>query len=1058
MRTQTRTRTIVIWGAVAIVGAVSWAVIALVRGETISAAWLVFAAVASYAIGYRFYARFIARKVLGVDDRRATPAERLDNDIDFQPTDRRVLFGHHFAAIAGAGPLVGPVLAAQMGYLPGTIWIIVGVIFAGAVQDMVTLFFSMRRDGKSLGQMARDEIGPVGGVAALLAVFSIMIILLAVLALVVVNALAESPWGTFSIAMTIPIAFLMGFYMRVLRPGRVLEVSAIGVALLLLAIVAGGWVQESGGGLADFFTLSPETLTICLIVYGFFASVLPVWMLLAPRDYLSTFMKIGTIVLLAIGIARDAAGRCRTRPVTKFASSGEGPVFAGALFPFVFITIACGALSGFHALIASGTTPKMIQKETQVRFIGYGAMLMESFVAVMAMIAASILDPGIYFAMNAPAAVVGDIGAERVAGGHGLGFAISPAELQPTAQAVEEESDHRAHRRGADARPRDLGDLLRRHRRQPAGLLVPLRDHVRGPVHPHRRWTRARGSGASCCRTRSATCGSRSADVSWKPGLWATSAIVVGAWGYFLYTGVTNPLGGINQLFPLFGIANQLLAAVALTVCTTLLIKAGKLKWAWVTGIPLAWDAAVTLTASWQKVFSSDPKLGFFAQRDQFQTALDNGEVLAARHERSATCSAVVTNSTVDGVLAGAVRPAGHRRDRRRRARVGAGDPGGRAAAQHRGAVRRVEAGGARRAVPHRRGARGARRRGRERRRDRARAGRQRAAGRERAAARAACARSSHGVHWYLREVSGESAYDRYVEHMRADHPDAADHVPPRLRARPPGPPRGQPAGALLLKGPTSPAPAARPPPLRALLDVHAVQAQQVLAEDLALGLVGERRVAVAVLQVLGDLEVAQRAQRPLGLPDRRLRAVDDLVLAAPEQQLAERLGELPRRAHDEVDGGGHRGVEVRVADQLPADLVEERQPDVEDHEVEVGEVRRRPVHVERRGVLDRLRSERHALVDADQVDAELLRLLEHREGDLRVVHPPRERLAGVVADVVELERLRAVLLDLDLHEVERAPALERVHRAPEDAPVRPLGAPARRTSPTVRGRRGTGR
>jgi carbon starvation protein len=435
--TGTRARSVVIWTAVALVGAVAWGVVALVRGEQISAAWLVFAALASYAIAYRFYARFITRKVLEVDNDRATPSERLDNGIDYQPTDRRVLFGHHFAAIAGAGPLVGPVLAAQMGYLPGTIWIIVGVIFAGAVQDMVTLFFSMRRDGKSLGQMARDEIGPVGGVAALIAVFAIMIILLAVLALVVVNALAQSPWGTFSLAMTIPIAFLMGFYLRVIRPGRVLETTAIGVTLLLLAIIAGGFVQDSS--LADAFTLSPEAIAFCLIGYGFIASVLPVWMLLAPRDYLSTFMKIGVIGMLAIGIVVTLP-LMQNEAVTKFASNGEGPVFAGALFPFVFITIACGALSGFHSLIASGTTPKMIEKESQVRFIGYGAMLAESFVAVMAIIAASIIEPGLYYAMNAPAAVVGDTVQSASQAVNGLGFQVSPGELSAAANAVDEET------------------------------------------------------------------------------------------------------------------------------------------------------------------------------------------------------------------------------------------------------------------------------------------------------------------------------------------------------------------------------------------------------------------------------------------------------------------------------------------------------------------------------------------------------------------------------------------------------------------------------------------
>jgi carbon starvation protein len=644
---STKARSIVVWTAVALVGAVAWGVIALIRDEQISAAWLIFAAVASYAIAYRFYARFIQYRVLGADPDRATPAERLQNDVDFQPTDRRVLFGHHFAAIAGAGPLVGPVLAAQMGYLPGTIWIIVGVIFAGAVQDMVVLFFSMRRDGKSLGQMARDEIGPFGGIAALVAVLSIMVILLAVLALVVVNALADSPWGTFSIAMTIPIALFMGFYLRVLRPGRVLETSGIGVALLIIAIALGGVVQDSS--LADTFTLDAETLVFCLIAYGFIASVLPVWMLLAPRDYLSTFMKIGTIVLLAVGIIVTLPVM-ENEAVTKFASSGEGPVFAGALFPFVFITIACGALSGFHALIASGTTPKMIEKETQVRFIGYGAMLMESFVAVMAMIAASIIDPGLYFAMNSPGGATGGTVQSASEFVNGLGFAIAPEALQSAAQAVEEET--LVSRTGgaptlaigmSEIFSGVTGDGLKAFwyhfaimfealfilTTVDAGTRVGrfmIQDTLGNVIKPFR-------------------------DVSWKPGVWFASAVIVGAWGYFLWAGVTNPLGGINQLFPLFGIANQLLAAVALTVCTVLLIKHGKLKWAWVTGVPLAWDAAVTLTASWQKVFSSDPILGFFAQRDRFQEAIDRGEVLAPAKDMD-DMHAVVTNSTVDGILA----------------------------------------------------------------------------------------------------------------------------------------------------------------------------------------------------------------------------------------------------------------------------------------------------------------------------------------------------------------------------------------------------------------------
>jgi carbon starvation protein len=640
-------RSIAIWTAVAIAGAIAWGVLALSRGEEINAIWLVVAALASYAIAYRFYARFIARKVLKVDDTRATPAERLDNGIDYQPTDRRILVGHHFAAIAGAGPLVGPVLAAQMGYLPGTMWIIFGVIFAGAVQDMVILFFSMRRNGKSLGQMARDEIGTIGGIAALVAVFSIMIILLAVLALVVVNALAKSPWGTFSIAMTIPIALFMGFYLRVLRPGRVIETTALGVGLLLLAIVAGGWVQESG--LADTFTLSPETLSICLIVYGFLASVLPVWMLLAPRDYLSTFMKVGVIALLAVGVL-IAAPVLRTEALTDFASSGAGPVFSGALFPFVFIIIACGALSGFHALISSGTTPKMIQKESQVRLVGYGSMLMESFVAVMALIAACILEPGLYYAMNAPAGLLGTTAESASAAVANLGFTISPQDLTAAAAEVEEQT------------------LIARTGGAPT-LAVGMSEifsSVIGGSSLKAFWYHFAIMFEALFILTTVDAGTRVGRfmlqdtlgniwkpigrVSWKPGLWATSAVVVLAWGYFLYTGVTNPLGGINQLFPLFGIANQLLAAVALAVATTILVKSGRLKWAWVTGIPLAWDAIVTLTASWQKVFSDNPAIGFFAQRDRFSDALDRGEVLPPAKNLD-DMRAVVTNSTVDGVL-----------------------------------------------------------------------------------------------------------------------------------------------------------------------------------------------------------------------------------------------------------------------------------------------------------------------------------------------------------------------------------------------------------------------
>ncbi|GAB2884692.1 carbon starvation CstA family protein [Streptomyces deserti] len=640
-------RSILLWAAVSLLGAVAWGVLALARGEEISAVWLVVAALGSYAIAYRFYARFIARRVLKPDDRRATPAERLEDGVDFHPTDRRVLLGHHFAAIAGAGPLVGPVLAAQMGYLPGTLWIVAGVIFAGAVQDMVVLFLSMRRDGKSLGQMAREEIGRVGGAAALIAVFAIMIILLAVLALVVVNALAHSPWGTFSVAMTIPIALFMGFWLHVIRPGRVVETSLIGVVLLLLAIAGGSWIQESS--LAGAFTLSPTTLVLCLVGYGFVASVLPVWMLLAPRDYLSTFMKIGTIALLAVGVV-VAAPVLRADAVSDFASSGAGPVFAGSLFPFLFITIACGALSGFHALVASGTTPKLIRKESQVRMIGYGAMLMESFVAIMALIAAATLEPGLYYAMNAPAGLLGTTAESASHAVANLGFTITPDQLTQAAKAVEEQT------------------LIARTGGAPT-LAVGMSEifsGVFGGAAMKAFWYHFAIMFEALFILTTVDAGTRVGRfmlqdmlgnvwkpigrVNWKPGIWLCSALVVAGWGYFLYTGATDPLGGINQLFPLFGIANQLLAAIALAVCTTVLIKSGRLRWAWITGAPLAWVVAVTFTAGWQKIFSADPKVGFFAQRARYADALDAGQVLPPAKSLD-DMHTVVTNSTVDGVL-----------------------------------------------------------------------------------------------------------------------------------------------------------------------------------------------------------------------------------------------------------------------------------------------------------------------------------------------------------------------------------------------------------------------
>jgi carbon starvation protein len=639
-------KSVLIWSAVAAVGAVCWTVLALSRGETVSALWILFAALCSYAIGYRFYARFITYKVLRADDKRATPAERLENGIDFDVTDRRVLFGHHFAAIAGAGPLVGPVLAAQMGYLPGTIWIVVGVIFAGAVQDLTVMFFSMRRNGKSLGQMVREEIGVVGGIAALIAVFAIMIIILAVLALIVVNALAESPWGVFSIALTIPIALFMGVYLRRIRPGRVLEATGIGVALLLLAIIGGGWIE--GTALGDALTLSKEWLVLALVIYGFVASVLPVWLLLTPRDYLSTFMKIGVIVLLAISLV-VARPVLQAEAVTDFAREGNGPVFAGSLFPFVFITIACGALSGFHALIASGTTPKMLAKESQVRLIGYGGMLMESFVAISALIAACVIDQGLYFAMNAPAGLTGGTPETASAFVQSLGFDTTAQTLAAAGAAVQEQT------------------LISRTGGAPT-LAVGI----------SRIFSQAFGGGGQAfwyhfaimfealfiltavdAGTRVGrfmlqdTIGNvwkRFGDLNWRPGNIMASAVVVGLWGSVLYIGVTDPLGGVNQLFPLFGIANQLLAAVALTLVTVLLIKHGKLRYAWVTAIPLVWDLVVTMTASYQKVFSDNPALGYFAQRQRYADALEAGELLPPA-QNTDQMQQIITNSTINGVL-----------------------------------------------------------------------------------------------------------------------------------------------------------------------------------------------------------------------------------------------------------------------------------------------------------------------------------------------------------------------------------------------------------------------
>ncbi|MFG3617427.1 carbon starvation CstA family protein [Nocardia sp. NPDC047654] len=643
-----------IFAGIAVLGAIAWAVLAISRGESVNAVWIVIAAVSTYIIAYRFYARFIERKIVEPRDDLATPAEILENGKDYMPMDRRVLYGHHFAAIAGAGPLVGPVLAAQMGYLPGTIWIVVGVVLAGAVQDYLVLWVSMKRRGRSLGQMARDELGVIGGWSAIVGVLVIMMILLAVLALVVVNALAHSPWGVFSIGMTIPIALFMGVYLRFLRPGKVGEVSVIGFALLLLAIVSGGWVSETDWG-ADWFTLSPVTISWLLIAYGFVASVLPVWLLLAPRDYLSTFMKVGTIVLLAVGILVTLPV-LHAPAVSSFASTGTGPAFAGSLFPFLFITIACGALSGFHALVSSGTTPKLLEKESHARMIGYGGMLMESFVAVMAIITASIIDQHLYFAMNAPLGLTGGTAEKAAAYTNSLGLsgpAVTPAELSQAASDVGESSII-SRTGGAPTLAVGISEVF--HQFLGGASMKSFWYHfaimfealfILTTIDAGTRVARFMLSDAL---SNFGGAAKKFRDPSWRVGAWLCSAIVVAAWGSILLMGVTDPLGGINTLFPLFGIANQLLAAIALTVVLVIVVKKGLAKWAWVPGIPLVWDLLVTMTASWQKIFSADPKLGYWKQHSICQAAQDAGKLcLTAKTQDDMT--AIVRNTFIQGTL-----------------------------------------------------------------------------------------------------------------------------------------------------------------------------------------------------------------------------------------------------------------------------------------------------------------------------------------------------------------------------------------------------------------------
>ena len=617
-----------VWIVIAVIGAGALAAIALQRNERISATWFVVAAACFYLVAYRFYSAFLAAKLVALDDSRATPAERNDDGRDFVPTNKWVLFGHHFAAIAGPGPLVGPTLAAQFGYLPGTLWLIAGAAFAGCVQDFVILFCSIRRNGKSLGEMARDEVGKRGGFIAQLAVLAILIILLGVVALVVVNALKTSPWATFTLAMTIPIALLMGVYLRYLRPGRVLEASLIWLALVMFVVVAGQWVADSASW-ARLFTLSGVALSFWIIAYGFAASALPVWLLLAPRDYLSAFIKAGAIFSLAAGIL-IVRPEIQMPALTKFID-GSGPVFAGKIFPFCFITIACGAISGFHSLISSGTTPKMIQREGHARMIGYGAMLLESFVGVMAMVAACAMQPGVYFAINSPARVVGAAPDAAAATITGWGYPLEPQTMIRMAQMVHEQT------------------LFNRPGGAPS-LAVGMAQIFSSTIGGERLMSiwyhfaimfealfilTVLDAGTRVGRFMVQEMGGRVwkpfGQTGWMPSVVISSAFVVGAWGYFLYQGVIDPFGGINSLWPLFGIANQLLAAVALVVATTILLKMGRLKWIWVTLVPMVWLITVTMTASWQKIFSGNAQIGFLSGANNWAEQIAAGKIPAAK-------------------------------------------------------------------------------------------------------------------------------------------------------------------------------------------------------------------------------------------------------------------------------------------------------------------------------------------------------------------------------------------------------------------------------------------
>jgi carbon starvation protein len=636
---------IVLWTAIAALGAAALGAIAFNRGEQLNATWFVVAAACCYLVAYRFYSAFVAARLLALDDSRATPAERHDDGRDFVPTNKWVLFGHHFAAIAGPGPLVGPTLAAQFGYLPGTLWLIAGAAFAGCVQDFIILFCSIRRDGKSLGEMAREEVSERGGFIAQIAVLAIMTILLGVVALVIVNALKSSPWATFTLAMTIPIALLLGVYLRFVRPGRVLEGSLIGVVLILFAVVAGQWVADSPSW-SHFFTIGGVALAFILMLYAFAASALPVWLLLAPRDYLSAFIKAGAIFSLAAGIL-VVRPHVLMPPLTRFVD-GSGPVFAGKIFPFCFITIACGAISGFHALISSGTTPRMILREGNARLIGYGAMLLESFVGVMAMIAACSMTPGVYFAINSPPGIVGTAPQAASDTITGWGYPVQPQLMADLAHQVGEQT---LWNRTGGAPSLAVGMAQIFSNTIGGSRLLSIWYHFAIMFEALFILT-VLDAGTRVGRFMVQELGGRIwkpfKRTGWMPGVVLSSGIIVALWGYFLYQGVIDPLGGINSLWPLFGISNQLLAAVALVVATTILLKMGRLRWIWVTVIPMAWLVIITMTASYQKIFSANPRIGFLSFANALAGQVSAGKIPAAK---IAETHRVIFNQRLDAAV-----------------------------------------------------------------------------------------------------------------------------------------------------------------------------------------------------------------------------------------------------------------------------------------------------------------------------------------------------------------------------------------------------------------------